>query len=246
MFFILSKVLLAFIFPLTWVFGLMVYGLFTKNVKRKKTLLISAFILLCFFGNRFTAGAIAGLWDSTPFKPSSQKYSAVIVLGGFVSEGQNGQGYFNGASERFSTATKLLADGTARHLLFTGGNADINPDNFSEAQFVGRQLKNLNFADSLILLDGKARNTRENAINAKALLEKAHLKPPYLLVTSAFHMRRANLIFVKAGLNVVPYPCGYEAKGSILPADFIPGTEALGQWNVYMKEMVGYLIATLK
>ena len=140
----------------------------------------------------------------------------------------------------------MLADGTARHLLFTGGNSNINPDGFSEAQFVGQQLKKLNFADSLIMLDGKARNTAENAVNAKVLLEKAHLKPPYLLVTSAYHMRRAKLIFKKAGLNIVPYPCGYETPGSILPGDFIPGTDALGKLNLYIKEMVGCLVAALK
>ena len=246
MFFILSKILLVFISPLTWAFVLLVSSLLTKKTITKQRLLLSAIIILYFFGNRFTASGIANLWDTEPYTPSAKKYSAVIVLGGFVSEGENGKGYFNGASERFSTATKLLADGTAGHLLFTGGNADINPDGFSEAQFVGQQLKRLNFADSLIILDGNARNTLENARNAKALLAKAHLKPPYLLVTSAYHMRRSKLIFKKAGVNIVPYPCGYKTGGSIIPADFIPGVDALGQWNLYIKEMVGYLTAALK
>jgi uncharacterized SAM-binding protein YcdF (DUF218 family) len=246
MFFILSKILLVLILPLTWVFGLIAFSLFAKKPKTKQYLLTGALVTLCFFGNRFTGNLIGNLWDVAPSRAPAPKYSAVIVLGGFVSEGKNGQGYFNAAIDRFNTATDLLATGKAQHLLFTGGNADINPNGFSEAPFIKQQLKKLNFADSLILLDGKARNTFENAANAKAILIQANLKPPYLLVTSAYHMRRAQLIFKKAGLDVVPYPCDYlTTKGTVLPSDIIPGTDALGKCNLYIKEMVGYIVAYL-
>ena len=73
MFFILSKILLAFILPLTWVFGLMAYGLFTKDAIKKRRLFISAFTLLWLLGNRFTVNGIAYLWDMLPYEPSAQK-----------------------------------------------------------------------------------------------------------------------------------------------------------------------------
>jgi uncharacterized SAM-binding protein YcdF (DUF218 family) len=247
MFFILSKILYVLILPLTWVFALLAYAIFNRNHKIKQRALIGAFIIFWFFGNQFTANAIANMWDIAPYQPSAKKYSTVIVLGGFVSEDKNGKGYFNGAADRFKTATMLIANGTAKHILFSGGNADLNPDGFSEATFVGEELRKLNIADSLILLDGKARNTLENTANAKKLLQKANLKPPYLLVTSAYHMRRARLIFKKAGLDVVPYPCDYTTtNGVIMPTNFVPGEEAFGKCNLYIKEMIGYMVTCLK
>lgn len=246
MFFILSKVLVVFIFPLTWAFGLLVYAAFTKRQKRKQALLIVAITLLYFFSNRFTADTMARIWDVAPYQPSAKTYSCVVLLGGFVSEDESGQGYFNWAADRYTQATKLLANHTASHLLFSGGSSDIYPDGFSEAAFVKAELKKQNFADSLILLDGKARNTAENAIFAKQLLKQANLQPPYLMVTSAFHMRRAMLIFKKAGINVVPYTSNNMAPiRHIYLKDFLPDVDAINQWNIYIKEMVGYIVACL-
>ncbi|MES2268080.1 MAG: YdcF family protein [Bacteroidota bacterium] len=247
MVYILSKLLYVFILPLTWVFCLLLYTLFAKNASRKRKALIAAIAIFWFFGNRFTANLMANIWDVDPGAASAKTYSAAILLGGFVSEGKNGEGHFNNAVDRYNTAVKLLQAGTAKHLLFSGGNADIKPSSFSEARFVGQQLKKLNIADSLILLDDKARYTIENAAFSKILLQKTRLKPPYLLVTSAFHMRRAMLIYKKAGLGVAPYPCDYITNyGTIMPTDFVPGIEAIGTWNTYIKEMVGYIVALFK
>jgi uncharacterized SAM-binding protein YcdF (DUF218 family) len=246
MFFILSKVLIVFIFPLTWVFGLMIYAAFTKRPKRKHVFIIAATAVLYFFSNKFTADAIARIWDVPPYQPSAKTYSCVILLGGFVSEDESGQGYFNWATNRYTQATKLLANHTASHLLFSGGNSDINPDGFIEANFVKAELKKQNVADSLILLDGKARNTAENAIFARQLLKQANLKPPYLLVTSAFHMRRAKLIFKNAGINIVPYTSNNMASNRhIYVKDFLPDIDAIARWNLYIKEMAGYVVACL-
>ena len=246
MIFILSKVLLVFLFPLTWVLGLMIYAVFTKRQKRKQRLLIASVALLYFFSNQFTADAIARIWDVPPYQPSAKTYSCVILLGGFVSQDESGRGYFNAATDRYTQATKLLANHTAAHLLFSGGNSDIYPNGFIEADFVKSELKKQGFADSLILLDGKARNTAENALFANQLLKRANLKPPYLLVTSAFHMRRAKLIFKNAGISVVPYTSNNMASnGHIYVKNFLPDIDAIAQWNLYIKEVVGYIVACL-
>ncbi|RYU89437.1 YdcF family protein [Mucilaginibacter terrigena] len=242
MFFILSKVLLVFILPLTWVFALMLYALITKKQRLRKRLLIIATALLYFFSNRFTINAFANLWDVPPYQPGGVKYSCVILLGGFITRDNDGNAYFNWAADRYTKATGLLANHTAQHLLFTGGNSDIYPDGFAEADIVKAELKKKNFPDSLILLDRSARNTLENAQYSKKLLNDAHLKAPYLLVTSAFHMRRAQLIYKRAGVDIVPYPANnlFNARHIYL-ADFLPASDAVGKWNLYIKEIIGYL-----
>lgn len=246
MYFILSKVLLAFAMPLFWAFALLVYAALTRKGKRKQRLLITGLVVFYFFSIRFTVDGFARIWDKPPYSGSGKKYSAVILLGGFVSEGDEQKGYFNEGATRYFTAVKLLKDSVAGHILFTGGNASLHPGKFTEAGFVKDALRQSGVADSLILLDSKARNTEENANFAKALLQKSNLKAPYLLVTSAFHMRRAALIFKKQGLEIEPYPCHYLNKGYFSTGDVVPNIEAVALWGIYIKEIIGYIVAFVR
>ncbi len=248
MYFILSKVLYILILPFMWVFGMLLYAIFTKNVKRARKLLICSVALLYIFGNPLLMRLYANAWDIKAYDPGNAKYSSIILLGGFVSEDANGKGFFNNAADRYTEAVKLLQNGTASHLLVTGGNGNLNPSGFREGIFVQAELRKLNIPDSAILIESQARNTFENASFSKAILQKTTLKPPYLLVTSAFHMRRALLIFKKAGLPVVAYPCDYYKtnRGGISFWDLLPDTVVYGTWNTYIKELIGYVVAQLK
>jgi uncharacterized SAM-binding protein YcdF (DUF218 family) len=244
--FILSKLLLILILPLTWIFGSLLYAVITKQQKRKQRMLVVTIIILYLFSNSFLVNILARTWDINPYKADTKTYSSIILLGGFVSEDAEANGFFNWTVDRFTQATRLLKAGKASHLLFTGGNADINPDGFTEAAFVKTELKLLNIPDSIIILEDRARNTIENAAFSKPLLQKVNLNPPYLLVTSAFHMRRALLIFKKAGIPVVAYPCNYTTTQKVSFKDFIPSADALSQWGLYIKEVAGYLFAWFK
>jgi hypothetical protein len=53
-------------------------------------------------------------------------------------------------------------------------------------------------------------------------------------------------LFKNAGLDVVAYPCDYATNGVIMPISFVPGEEAFGKWNLYIKEMIGYIVTCLK
>jgi uncharacterized SAM-binding protein YcdF (DUF218 family) len=73
------------------------------------------------------------------------------------------------------------------------------------------------------------------------------LPPPYLLVTSAFHMRRSLMIFKKAGINVVPYPSNYlGSEVNFAPNNFLPEANTLSNWEYYTKEVVGYVVNYFK
>ncbi|WP_342646066.1 YdcF family protein [Mucilaginibacter sp. CSA2-8R] len=243
--FILSKLLLIAILPLTWVIALLIYALVTKNNRLRIKLLFTGLVLLFLFSVPLLLNTYAKLWryPAAPLK-SGTVYSCAIILGGFGSEKQDSSGYFNSASDRFIQGLKLKATNKASHLLITGGNASINPDGFSEGRWVQSQLKDFNMADSNVLIEGKSRNTIENAAYTKQLLAARHLPPPYLLVTSDFHMRRAMLIFKKSGIDVIPYPCHYiagvEKQGLY---SVLPSAETLHYWELYSKEIVGYVVA---
>lgn len=61
------------------------------------------------------------------------------------------------------------------------------------------------FDVSRILFETNARNTVENAVLSKALVQPLP-DEKWILVTSAYHMPRAIGVFCKAGWPVIPYP----------------------------------------
>lgn len=244
MYFILSKILLFLIYPAFWVFLLFVFALFIKNGKRKYRLLIIAIVLFYLFSIPLCINLFARAWSVKPGSAkSSQVYSCAIVLGGYTSVHQNGEGYFNGASDRFIEGVELFNKGITKHILISGGNGSLVPGEYKEADWTKTQLHIFKVPDSCILVENKSRNTIENALFTKAVLQKAKLKPPYLLVTSDFHMRRAFMIFKKEGLQVQPYPCDYSiGQGKDSLGDLVPDGTAWGEWNIYLKELVGYVV----
>ena len=249
MYFFFSKVLAFLINPLYWILILLLTGLILKNQKLKKRCFAASAIVFVLFSIPAFLNQFANLWRY-PFDrlPAGQKYSCVIVLGGFAGPGGPDTGHFNACADRFIQGLKLKQNGTASHILITSGNSSLlhQKDGFFEADWVKKQLKQFNIADSAVLIEDRSRNTFENAAFTKALLEHAHLKPPYLLVTSDFHMRRAMAIFKKADLAIVPYPCDFFAGGRFHMAGLIPDVNTLPKWAIYIKELVGYSVLWFK
>jgi uncharacterized SAM-binding protein YcdF (DUF218 family) len=189
------------------------------------------------------------MYDIHPVPLNKNKvYSAAIILGGFSGEDKNGNGFFNDKSDRFIQGLKLKATGQVSHIFVSGGSGNPQQDKFTEAGWVKGQLLEFNVPDSAILIEQKSRNTLENAAFTKEVLQKAHLAPPYLLVTSSWHMRRSLYIFKKAGLDVVPYPCGYiSGNYKLYLADYLPfDATTLSTWNLYIKEVVGLAVTHIK
>jgi len=242
--FILSKVFLFLLYPLSWIFVLFIIALFAKSPVRRKRFLIASIILLYIFSVPFFLNLVARAWSISPFLAKEPKvYSCAIVLGGFSGPDKNNNGYFNGSADRFIQGIRMLTTGRAKRILITGGNGSLFPGQFSEGNWVKTQLDELKIPDSSVLIENRSRNTIENAVFSKAILQKAGLQPPYLLITSDFHMRRAYMIFEKEGYKVIPYPCNFMAgnTGSSL-YDLIPDGGSIGGWNIYFKEIVGYVV----
>lgn len=244
MFFVLSKLLLIFIFPLTWILTLLIIAIITKNQKLKRRLLILSAALLLFFSTPFFLDQFAKLWDipAVPLK-NTEPYSCAIVLGGFSGEDGNGNGFFNDKADRFIQALKLFTTGTVSHILVSSGNGTLLHDKFAEADWVKTQLQQFKIPDSAVLIENRSRNTIENAAFSKSILKANHLQPQYILVTSAFHMRRALGICKKTGLDVIPYPCNYLAgQRNTAPDSFVPDSETFFKWTLYIKEVVGVIV----
>ena len=89
--------------------------------------------------------------------------------------------------------------------------------------------------------EGRSRNTAENALYSRALLQSLNIDR-IILVTHAFHMSRASNEFIQAGFDVQPAPTGYffsEEALSLL--SFIPSAKALTVSSFVIHEYLGMI-----
>lgn len=194
------------------------------------------------FGNQWLLNVYIKHWQPEPAElEGSKTYSCGIVAGGFASPDTHAHGYFNSAADRFIQILKLYKTGKIKNILVSGGNGKSDEHTFREGAWVKNQLEQMGVPDSVIFVEDQSSNTAENALNTKRILDSLSLQPPYVLVTSAYHMPRAHLVFEKAGLDVVPFPCNYTAgMGETGPDDFIPTPSVLMAWDGYLKEAFAY------
>jgi len=248
MYFIFSKLLLILILPFSWFLAFFIAALVVKKQHLKRRFLIISVVIMLLFSSPVLFSVFAHYWDIKPVPlKKTGAYSCAIVLGGFSGEDANGNGFFNTSADRFIEGLKLFTTGKVTHILISSGNGNLIHDNFAEADWVKTQLKQFNVPDSSVLIENRSRNTIENAAFSKILLNKNHLQPPYILVTSAFHMRRSLNIFKKTNLDVIPYPCNYMVGENKVSIDgLIPDAAVLGTWNYYIKEVVGNIVVYFK
>ena len=237
-----SSLISILLSPFNWIIILVLAALVFRKRSTKKFCFIFAFCIFILFGNPALFNWYAKTWQQAPVAINSlTQYSCGIVPGGFASPDEKGEGYFNSTSDRFIQAIKLYKLGIIKHLLISGGNGKQDDNNFREAAWVKVELITFGVPDSVIFVEDKSDNTQGNAINSKQILDSLSLKPPYLLITSAWHIPRAALIFQKTGVPVISFPCNYTAgRGSFSFWDLLPGPSVLLSWDPYLKETFGY------
>ena len=227
-----------------WVCALFLVGLCKRNPKTQIFFFKIGTIVFLFFSNPMVIRNLIQSYQAKQDQPPlSSYYTAGIVLGGFVSYNfKEDKGYFNAASDRFIQTALLYKTGKIGKIIIAAGNGYLVKHDFNEAAFIKKALKNIGIPDSVVFTDPYSRNTIENAINSKKIIDSIQLSGPFLLVTSALHLPRALQVFRKKGMDVVAYPCDYfsENVGNNFIEDYIlPSASALKMWDVFLKEVCG-------
>ena len=242
MFFILSKILFFLLMPFWWIMLLLVWIFFTKKTTIRKRLWICIVLTLVLFTNPFIYRSLVAAWQPDPVELSAGKnYSAGILLGGMAGYDRNSKGFFGDASDRFIEAANLYHRGIIKKIIITGGTGELMQDGPPESYFLRQQLLYNGINDSAIIIESKSRNTFENGVFTKKITDSLRLNPPFVLITSAIHMRRSTNVFKKAGFDFVIYPCDYKVypKRFSLENTIIPKIELLTEWSYLIKEIVG-------
>jgi uncharacterized SAM-binding protein YcdF (DUF218 family) len=249
MLFVLSKIATILLDPLLWFF-LFLGGSFLlrKKGRWKRGMAIGAWAVLLLFSNPVFLELGWRAWEYPVSRPTdlNQTYAYAVVLGGYSNPGASSEDklVFRSDPNRLTDAVRLYKLGKVEKLVLTGGTSALSGDKASEAPLAAAFLKDIGVPAEDVLVEPHSRNTKENAANTASLLGTEVIgKKTVLLITSAFHMRRAVPTFERAGFKVTPYATDARVHDKLVPdfRAFLPDPWALAEWQFLLKEWVGYL-----
>jgi len=163
--------------------------------------------------DQWLVGALEGRFP--PHPPLPAHIDGIIVLGGAVDpalSAKRGMPIIRAAADRITAMIVLARRHPEARIIYSGGSGDPLDQTDKEAPEVRRLLADMGRDTSAITFEARSRNTRENALFSRALMEP---KPgeTWLLVTSAIHMPRAIGSFRAIGWPVIAYPVDFQTAG---------------------------------
>ena len=155
--------------------------------------------------------------------PLPESVTGIIVLGG----GENAprseiwkQVEVNESAERLLSFLTLAKQYPQAKLVFTGGSGRLLDQQFSGASVAKMLLQEHGLDLSRLVLEHQSRNTYENAVCSKTLVNPDP-DETWILITTAWHMPRSVGIFRKVGWPVIPYPVDHWTEpGDLLEIGF--------------------------
>lgn len=248
-FFVLSKTLDLVIAPTTWiVLAVLLAGALVWRRSPRRGLVVGllsvAVATVTVLGNPMVANRLwLELEEGAPATWREDRvYDAVVLLGGVVPLGVQGEGEerrYDEGVERLLVTFDMLRLGRAKAVVISGGSASAGPGELVEADALAAQLVDWGVARDRILVEGRSLNTRQNAVETRAILEKQGLSS-VVLVTSAFHAQRALGCFRAVGLEPDVRPVDRRAvPPSRQPWALGPRSEALERTSAALRELTG-------
>ncbi len=231
MFFILSKLVIWFLYPFNWFILSIIFFFVFKNKKIKKIFKYTTIGLFIFFSNTVIFLNCMKAWEIHGTKYNEVKnYDVGIVLGGMF-EYNNDLNRLRVMShaDRIWHAITLYKKGKIKKILISGDSGYVLDHGLKEAIQLKEALVEWGIPTNDIITETISKNTHENALETKNVLENSypHLKN-FLLITSGFHMRRANACFEKEGL-----------KCDVFATDLMTGPNSSYHWDQYIVPNMG-------
>ena len=240
------KILPLIFSPLFFIISLIIFGLIIGS---KKISLTGVIILVILSMPIVSDKLIAYLEsDYELIKPSKvESADAIVVLSGMVKtiQTKNGLDYEWGeAADRIFAGIDLFKSNKAPVLILTGGKLPWSIG-VPEGEYLRDVAIDLGVPKKDILITENVENTDQEAKAIKKILLLDN--PKVILVTSAFHMPRAQLVFEAAGINVIPFPVDFIIGTEKLTfMSFIPSAGSFASTSFFVREMIGRTYYSLK
>ena len=246
-FFLLSKILDLVLLPTVWLLILLAAALLARQPHRRRQWLWATLVLTLIGTNSALSNEAVLAWElpAAPLQNLPLHADAAVLLTGItaVDKSPHDRVYLGPGADRLTNALWLYRAGRVRRIIISGGSGAVLRKAHTEAEDLATLLRLAGVPNSAILLENQSRNTRENALFTKRLLAGYSGMDTLVLVTSAFHQRRALGCFRKVGLQPVAFPAGFRSTDRLATPDYwlVPSPIALENWSLLTHELAGWL-----
>lgn len=246
----LSKILPILIYPFSLVLWLMLLAivlLLFRKVRGAIVCIAAAIAIALVCGNPTLSASFYAGHERTflPMPPAKHpQVDVIIVLGGTLSPPLPPRESFDlsGATDRVRYGARLYLADKADSILLAGGEVFPQQGVEVESFYMAKLLQEWGVPTSAILVEGRSRNTYENALYSKEIMVDNGFKKA-LLVTSALHMPRALAVFRSAGIDAIAAPTDYNIVSGNQPRvlNWLPTLGAMGTFTDVYREHLGIL-----
>ncbi len=169
---------------------------------------------------------------------------AIVVLSGILHETRSVRGRLEwGESvDRFEQGVGLFKAGKAPLLIFTDGRIPWSNRQLTEGEELQKAAVARGVPHDAILVTPDVGNTADEAQAVRKIADARRLSR-LILVTTAWHMPRAELLFRRAGVKVIPFPVDFYTRYRDPPTvlDFLPQAGGIGNTEIALRESYGLL-----
>ncbi|MCP9746673.1 YdcF family protein [Lacihabitans sp. CS3-21] len=247
MFFVLSKTLAFLLKPIGILFILTLFNLSLKNRTKNKRMTIGFLVILYIFSCPAIINYMLKMYEFPTHEiVNSKNYEFGIVLtGGLINESKSlGDNIHLGPqSDRLWQTAELYKAKKITKIMISGGDGfhKIDPLIPTENDKSRDFLIKVGVNPEDIIQEKKAINTHENAKFSKQLLP--NYKKTVLVITSAFHLKRALACFEKEKLKADWYATSPISRNyNFKLQDLIPSSGTLSDAETIANELVGMVV----
>ena len=242
----LHKILPTFVLPIMLVIIVLLMGL----LKNKKKLIYIAIGVLYILSTPIFSNNFFKLVEGSEYRKlisNIDSADAIVVLSGMLEINEVGDSTFVewGDPDRFFGGIALFKAGKAKKLIFTGGKMPWDKARKTEGEVLKEYAISSGIPSEKIFVTKDVENTADEAVAVKELISQSKR---IILVTSAYHMYRAQRLFEKQGFVVIPYKVDYKTERNKVTTiiDFLPSADYLKDTETGFREILGRIFYTIK
>ncbi|MBI4449749.1 YdcF family protein [Candidatus Uhrbacteria bacterium] len=248
------KLLRPFLLPPTLLAAAFAIGcvLVWRNRKRSGLrILLGALVVYVLLSLDPIANGLAWTLERSYVMPPSldahRDAAAIVILAGGAAEADERRdvGELSGASWRrlWRGISVYHALGGSVPIIYSGGSGDPFNAVSHEAELARSYATAAGIPADSFMIETASRTTHENGSAVVRLLWERRpemVSPKVLLVTSAWHMRRAVAVFEGLGVAIVPIPADFAARTPrVTPLSFFPSADSFSSSVTSIHEWVG-------
>ena len=241
----INKILPIIFSPLGLIFVLLLFGILRKKILPSLlALLLLTLLSLPLVSNQLIKSLERNYSVISPNELDTA--DTVVVLSGMlqtIKQDSMIHYEFSEAVDRIFAGINLLKMGKAQKIILTRGKLPWNKG-VPEGDYLAEFLQSQGIDPNRILLTEIVQNTNDEAKAISKMLPKTS---EVILITSAFHMPRAEKVFQNQNLKIIPYAVDFRSSAKDIDVlDFLPQANAFKDSSFYFREIIGRLYYSLR